>query len=209
MDHLALDHHMLQDEEEFEGFCKLMQKQGARSYLEIGSWSGGSIEMAAKYLPQGSRIVSIEMPVSPVKYAKLQQVMGGLVRDGYSAFLCTADSAHGLPIRLARELGPYDAVFIDGDHTFEGVESDWEHYGKLGKIIGFHDVAIDKPPQGVARFWKQLKTKYRHVEFISEETRQQDIGYGIGVVFRDEPTRGENDGSDGATRPDRRAGRTR
>ena len=57
------DSHLLQDLEEFESFCKLMQAEGVRSYLEIGAWSGGSIEAAAKFFPVGSRIVAVEQPL--------------------------------------------------------------------------------------------------------------------------------------------------
>lgn len=191
MDHLALGHHLLQDPEEFTQFCELLRERGTRSYLEIGSWAGGSIEKVAKYLPKGSRIISIEMPADPDKYGRLQQVMGELLRDGYSTFLFTADSSHPLPILMARELGPFDAVFIDGGHTFEQVSRDWRNYGRLAPIVGFHDIAIDKPPNGVARFWKELKAQHEHVEFISEETLRDDIGYGIGVIFN----RGEENGS--------------
>lgn len=42
----------------------------------------------------------------------------------------------------ARSIGEYDLVFIDGDHTFEGVKLDWNYYGNLvrpGGIVAFHD----------------------------------------------------------------------
>lgn len=183
MDRLAADEHMLQDPWEFSSFCGLLMREGVRSYLEIGSWSGGSIEMVAKYLPKGSSIVSVDLPTIASKYQKLQQVLAELYRDGYKTFLCTGPSGDEETIHMATMLGPYDAVFIDGSHTFEGVKSDWENYGKLGTIVGFHDIAVDSPGHGVARFWKQLKAEHRHCEFISEETRKQNIGYGIGVVW--------------------------
>ena len=186
-DYLALNDHLLQDREEIAAFCELLRKEGVRSYLEIGSWSGGSIEMVAKHLPKGSRIMSIEMPVDQQKFLQLQQVLSRLHRNGYWVSLWAGDSTSEKCIRKAMEMGPFDAIFIDGSHTYEGVESDWQNYGYLGRIVGFHDIAIDKPPHGVAKFWRTLKPHYRHVEFISEETRRQTEGYGIGVVWPDEP----------------------
>src|SRR6516164_9736252 len=75
------DGHLLQDLQEFKSFCELMRDEGVRSYLEIGAWSGGSIEEAAKFLPVGSRIVAVEQPLPPyalfhhAKRARLNQVL--------------------------------------------------------------------------------------------------------------------------------------
>ena len=38
---------------------------------------------------------------------------------------------------------PVDVLFIDGDHTYAGIRSDYEMYGPLvrdGGIVAFHDI---------------------------------------------------------------------
>jgi hypothetical protein len=40
----------------------LLQREGVRSYLEIGSKFGGSLWRVANSLPPGSRIVSVDLP---------------------------------------------------------------------------------------------------------------------------------------------------
>lgn len=186
--------HLLQDRDEFDVFCRLMASEKVRSYLEIGSFSGGSIELAVNVLPKGSRIVSVDKPWKSSKEYKLRQLLLRLKQSGYDTHLIIGDSTHSKTIAAARALGPYDAVFIDGDHRLETVTRDWENYGPMGRIIGFHDIARDimvdpwgGGPHQVASFWKQLdKKKYRHEEIISERTRARTdmkAVYGIGVVW--------------------------
>ena len=179
-----------QDASEFDKFCKLMIAEHVRSYLEIGSWKGGSIRIAAKSLPKGSRIVSVDDMGRP----KLQMVLNELRQAGYDVHLILGDSIDPKTVAAARALGPYDAVFIDGDHALNYVTSDWKHYGSIGRIIGFHDIARDLPAKGrfgpcqVSSFWNQLdKTRYRTEEIISDMTRMRTddkVVYGIGVVWR-------------------------
>jgi len=48
---------------------------------------------------------------------------------------------------------PLDFLFIDGDHTYEGVKRDFEMYSPLvrnGGIIAFHDI-VKHPPETVVR----------------------------------------------------------
>lgn len=175
---------LLQDHDEFIPFCELMQRENVRSYLEIGSFSGGSIETAAKYLPVGSRIVSVDKPFKQTKQERLKQILHALRERGYDTHLIIGDSTEARIVSDARKLGPYDALFIDGNHTLPFVKADWKNYGPMAKLVGFHDVAKDKPPHGASAFWKDVKQKYRHVEFISEATLQRTDGaFGIGVLW--------------------------
>ena len=79
-----------------------------------------------------------------------------------------------------------DFLFIDGDHSYEGVKSDFDLYyefmNKKG-TVAFHDI-LDKC--GVDRFWEEIRSKYRNLEIV-EDYNQKCAG--IGVIFRDYPRR--------------------
>lgn len=183
---------LLQDRDEFDQFRLLLQREGVSSYLEIGCWSGGSILAVASVLPRGARIVAVDKPFKQSKELYLRQVMNNLSKDGYDTRVFIGDSTDPKIVAAARKLGPYDAVFIDADHTLPYIKSDWENYGRMGRIVGFHDIARDMPkdkhggPHEVASFWKDFKGGFRHAEFISERSKaavKPAAAYGIGVVW--------------------------
>lgn len=87
-------------------------------------------------------------------------------------------------ISKAKLLGPYDLIFIDADHSYEGVKKDFYNYLPLLKkngVIGFHDV--DNPEwMGINKFWNELKKtgKYKMKIFLK---KGYPIQYGIGMLF--------------------------
>lgn len=80
-----------------------------------------------------------------------------------------------------------DALFIDGDHRYEGVKHDFLCYRpfvKDGGLILFHDIGEDKGggrawAGGVPTLWKELSPVCPHNEFVN--SRDQE-GFGIGVL---------------------------
>ncbi len=50
-----------------------------------------------------------------------------------------------------------DLVFIDGDHTYNSVWADYEHYRRYAsKVIAFHDIAGLRNCDGAAKFWRNI-----------------------------------------------------
>ena len=76
-------------------------------------------------------------------------------------------------------------LFIDGDHTYTGVKTDFEMYSKLvakGGIIALHDIvpgSLEKVG-GVPRFWNEIKHNFECLELV-ENWKQG--GKGIGVIY--------------------------
>lgn len=88
-----------------------------------------------------------------------------------------------------------DILFIDGDHTFNGVSKDFEMYFPLvkeGGIIAFHDIVPDYLSKfgkntgmwvgDVPKFWEKIKDKFEYYEII--ENSNQD-GKGIGIIRKE------------------------
>jgi predicted O-methyltransferase YrrM len=176
---------MLQREEEIAWFTTLLAREGVRSYLEIGSKFGGSLASVALSLPADSRVVSVDMPSGARESQPyLQACIARLRGRGYDAHLILGDSTSPAIIAAAAALGPYDACFIDANHSMPYVTKDWLNYGPMARIVAFHDISYvrkpDRPkPIDVPEFWNAIKTEFRH-----EECKLEKRHNGIGVLWR-------------------------
>lgn len=185
---------ILQDEAEIAAFAELVRAEGVRSYLEIGSKFGGSLDRVAAVMPTGSRMVSIDLPRGtkawPVSEASLKGVVNNLNKQGHNAQMIWGNSQDRKVIEHARALGPFDLILIDGDHRSAGVTADWQNYAEMGRMIAFHDIAWHRAPTWVGtridvpEFWASIKTGYRHQEIVLCPTGKNN---GIGVLWRDQP----------------------
>jgi hypothetical protein len=130
---------------------------GKRRLAEIGVWEGGTTRILRRVMSPEGLLVAID-PFPPgrlgvsyqrqMAHAEVTRVRNGQViwiRD-------TGVAAAGDP-RIAS--APFDFVFIDGDHTFDGLRGDWAAWeGLADDIIVLHDV-IGEPAQGSVRFARQ------------------------------------------------------
>ncbi len=178
--------HIAQDEAEFAAFVDLLRQEQVASYLEIGARYGGSFWRIALSLPQGARVVAVDLPgavggkVGAID--ALRACVGELRRIGYDAHLIEGNSQQADIVRRVKVIGPYDCAFIDGDHRLESVTSDWENYGPMARIVAFHDISYtEQKPIHVSRLWEKIKAGHRHQEIKRHHTGRHN---GIGVLWR-------------------------
>lgn len=100
-----------------------------KKILEIGVHTGYNLENFAKAFP-GADLYGIESETQHLVFKDFTLIEG--------------DSTDPEIIEKAAAAGPFDFIFIDGDHVYETVKADWENYSKLvrpGGAVGFHDTS--------------------------------------------------------------------
>ena len=148
-----------------------------KRFLEVGFASGFNNTILNKFF-NFETIVGIDLFTSNINGVNLQANM--MFKN---LTLIAGDSTSDRVIGQAKQLGPYDLIFIDANHTYEYVKKDFENYSKLlksGGVVGFHDVDCPDWP-GINKYWKELKktNKYDMKEFINRDYKLQ---YGIGML---------------------------
>lgn len=182
--------YILQNTQEVDDFAALLVREKVKSYLEIGSKFGGSLWRIAQKLPTGSKVVSVDLPQGDTSFKQtkthLEECVAALKKKGYDARLILGDSTHPDVVDQVYKLAPFDAVFIDANHTLPYIKKDWDNYSKIAKIVAMHDIGFYRPgglpphkkPIEVPIFWSEIKKTYRHFEIRHDK---QDNG--IGVVW--------------------------
>jgi hypothetical protein len=178
-----------QSEFELEGLIDILRRENVTRFLEVGSRYGGSLWRIARALPHGSLVVAVDSGEGvggrgPDAVSSLRDCVDALSDDGYDAHAIIGDSQSTSIVNVVRSFGPFDAVFLDGDHSLRGVTLDWKNYGPMARIVAFHDAHWEHPgkpckPVDVPALWQELRSQYPHKEFTDPE-----FNFGIGVLWR-------------------------
>lgn len=120
--------------------CLAHYAAGRRSLVEIGVWHGVTTRrLRAAMHPQGVLSAVDPFPVGRLGFSVQQRIAHrevAAVGNGRVAWLRATGAA------AARDHGPVDFVFIDGDHSEEGLLADWRAWNPLvepGGIVALHD----------------------------------------------------------------------
>lgn len=189
-----------QDEEELHWLTREITARNATSFLEIGSRFGQTLWAIGRSLPTGSLIVSVDKPADQQGREAMELCADSLRKMGQKVHVIEADSRDSNAVGAVRALlasherDAFDAIFIDADHKIESVVLDWINYGKIGKLIAFHDVGFrynrddlnykpHKTPEqkriDVPDLWRVLKDRYPH---HTSECVVRPGKWGIGVL---------------------------
>lgn len=179
----AIVNQAIQKPKELAEFLSLLIDSDPQIIVEIGVHVGGTLYAWEQIAP---RVVGIDWAPDGPHLVKLGDSM-----------VILGDSHDVNTVAVLREcLGRrrIDCLFIDGDHTYDGVRQDYEMYSPLvrrGGLIAFHDIAPILPGQTnvediqIKRFWDEVKDESA-VEIIDTEDhlRSHIGGFGIGVLCK-------------------------
>ena len=125
--------------------CMASHASGRRCLVEIGVWHGVTTRRLRVVMASDGILYAVDpYPVGRIGIS-LQRLIArsevGRVPNGRVEWVreTGADAARGLAPRLA---GRVEFVFIDGDHSYDGLRADWEGWSELvapGGSIALHD----------------------------------------------------------------------
>jgi len=151
---------------------------------------GETLFLFTRVASKDATIISIDLPGGRWSYPRwMMPLLKSLKMEQQEIHLIRADFHNPETLNKVKNIlgnKMIDFLFIDGDHSYEGVKMDFEMYSPLvrkGGIIAFHDIVEFPPGTGceVNRFWNEIKRKYRHLEIVKDYGQKWA---GIGVLFK-------------------------
>lgn len=158
---------------EFLDFMEFCREQDIQSVIEIGSYTGGTTFMFREAFEK--RVIAVDInPLSDIK--GVEYISGDSQQE---------DTIKAVNTLLGQS--KVDMLFVDGNHSYEGVKADWENYCKRvkkGGLIVFHDIVDSQEHRiqgcNVAQLWDTLKKSSDAKEFITDGSTWG----GIGVIVK-------------------------
>jgi predicted O-methyltransferase YrrM len=164
-----------------------------KNCFEVGAYDGGT---TVGFLNLFDSVVTVDIEPRPT---------WAFIKENYPDWISLKANTHNpILLRYTRNLNrQYDFIFIDGDHSAEGVEMDfliYKQFLKPGGIIGFHDIIMSRFHEAnncyVHEFWQRYKSQYEHLEIIyngsdyagefASKCSNQDWG-GVGLLLNVNP----------------------
>lgn len=173
---------MAQVRSEIAELGRILQSAAPRRSLEIGTDYGGTLLLLCRLSPPNAKIISVDLPSGRFGggYPRRKvPLFRKFPKEAQQLHLIRGDS-HSLETkeRVLRILGDelLDYLFVDADHTYDGVRNDFQMYAPLvrsGGIVAFHDIIDHKKETKceVSKFWAQVKQHYRYHEIVADRSQ--------------------------------------
>lgn len=195
---LALDapHRAQQKWTELAPLLEVLDDMKPKRILELGVFQGGTIRAWTYAASDDAFILGVDLPGGRFGGGfnlLMASNIKALAKRDQKIELVSLDSHEDSTFEAVKAaIGEVDFLFIDADHTYEGVKRDFELYSplvKAGGIIALHDIVehTNYHDVKVHVFWNELKGRFpasQIREFIDLEY-PTDHGHwgGIGAIL--------------------------
>jgi len=176
------NNHLQQNPNEFTDFISTLKKYEKenefrfKKFLEIG-FHAGFTNTILKKIFNFQEIVAIDIIDGPVNGSAFRANL----RFKNLTLICN-DSTSQYSIDNARKLGPFDLIFIDGNHDYEIAKKDFENYKEMisdNGVIALHDIK-SKVHEGIPRLWNEITSKNEYeVDTVYNADVIMKTGFGI------------------------------
>jgi predicted O-methyltransferase YrrM len=130
---------------EAERDCLARHAAGRRRVVEIGTWHGVTTRRLRAAMAGDGELFAIDpYPTGRLGFSAPRYIAEREVRkerNGTVRWIRSTGAESGRLFATRRET-PVDFVFIDGDHSYQGLREDWEAWSGLvgpGGVIALHD----------------------------------------------------------------------
>jgi predicted O-methyltransferase YrrM len=184
----------VQKKGELRGFISFVRRRRPSTVVEIGTYRGGTLWLWSRLADRNAILVSIDMPGGAFGggYDEAHVAVLKSFRGRHQRLELIRDDSHSPrtldALKAALAGRPVDLLFIDGDHTYEGVRKDYEMYASLvgsGGVIAFHDILphTSEPTCEVDKLWNELKRQSHDTrEFVEIVPGEGAVWGGIGAI---------------------------
>jgi cephalosporin hydroxylase len=167
---------------------KILDEKKPKYILEIGTAYGGTLFLFTRVTSDNAVIISIDLPSGSFGggYSKARiPLYIEFALNNQQIHLIRKDSHKEETLEEIKDIlngNELDFLFIDGDHTYEGVKRDFKLYSPMVKrngTIALHDI-VGSNIKGceVSKFWEEIKSKHDNIE-IAEDWKQNWAGIGV------------------------------
>ncbi|MEQ1861028.1 MAG: class I SAM-dependent methyltransferase [Chthoniobacteraceae bacterium] len=166
---------LIQLPREFARWLLLLGEQKPASYLEIGCFNGATISLAAavlrRFVPD-ARVATCDVFPAFIFHEEANALTPIEYRVGRTSYDFRGEK--------------FEAVFIDGDHSFEWAWADYVNVGRAARLCALHDVHNAPYRElhlgGVCGAWERMKAEEGgELIEIFEHPTAEIMGIGVRV----------------------------